>query len=52
MLRDAAVSAGVPVDLWTLPGGDHNDVVQSSPDARAHLLSRFFAVHLGAAGAE
>lgn len=50
VLYDAARAAGVRAELWTLAGGDHNNVVQSSPEARTHLAD-FYRAELGAAPA-
>ena len=46
LLADAAAAAGVRAETWTAPGGDHNGMVQSMPEARERLIA-FFAEHLG-----
>lgn len=41
LLHAAAEQAGIPVELWTHPEGDHNSFLQSIPQARDRL-ERFF----------
>ncbi len=45
LLHAAAEQAGVPVELWTHPDGDHNSFLQSIPDARDRL-EQFFRAFL------
>lgn len=45
ILAKAAQDAGVAVNLWTDPRGDHNNMVQTNPQARRQLID-FFTGHL------